>query len=55
MIILDATNVFDAIRLTSEVLYNIRNGRVISKCTPAKREFSGIPGKEEIVDFKLNE
>lgn len=53
LIILDADCEFDAVRLCSEVLYTVRRGRVISKTKPAVREFSGIMGEKETVDFKL--
>lgn len=37
LIILDATSEFDAIRLQSECVYAVRNGRVVLETTPAKR------------------
>lgn len=54
IIIIDAESEFDAIRLTSEVLYTIRNGKIISKIDPAERIFYNN-SKEERIDFKLKE
>lgn len=54
LVILDAQSEFDAIRLTSEALYVIRNGRVLCKTEPAKRELT-VGGRTERIDFKLTE
>lgn len=51
-VILDATDEREAIRLTSDCLYIIRKGQVISQTTPAKRELF-IHNEKEIVDFRL--
>lgn len=53
LIVLDADCEFDAIRLCSEVLYTVRKGKIISRTRPATREFSGIMGNTEIIDFKV--
>ncbi|HLS65973.1 MAG TPA: cytosine deaminase [Pseudogracilibacillus sp.] len=50
LIILDATTVQEAIRLTSECLYVIRNGNVISETKPAKRRVT-IGEVTTFVDF----
>lgn len=52
LIILDADSEFDAIRLVSEALYVIRNGKVICKTVPAKRELY-VDGETKIIDFKV--
>lgn len=52
MIILDAKDPFTAIRLQSECLYVIRDGKIISKTTPAKREVTFNNSVKE-VDFKI--
>lgn len=53
LIILDAENPFEAIRLQTECLYVIRKGKVISQTVPAKRTVSFYDGKTYDVDFKL--
>ena len=53
LIILDADCEFDSIRLCSEVLYTVRKGKIISRTRPATREFSGIMGNTENIDFKV--
>lgn len=53
LIILDAENPFEAIRLQAECLYVIRKGKVISQTVPAKRTVSFYDGKTYDVDFKL--
>src|SRR5699024_1448413 len=51
-IILDATDEQEAIRLTSECLYVIRKGRIISKAKPAERKLH--MGNDIFdIDFKL--
>lgn len=52
IIILDAGNDAEAVRLTSECLYVIRKGKVISRTTPAVRRLE-IGAEPEFVDFKL--
>lgn len=52
IIILDAKDPFEAIRLQSECLYVIRKGKVISKTIPAKREIN-FKGDIKNIDFKL--
>ncbi len=52
IVILDAQNDAEAMRLTSECLYVIRKGKVICKTTPAARILE-IGGGSEVVDFKL--
>ncbi|MDR1944440.1 MAG: cytosine deaminase [Synergistaceae bacterium] len=51
MVILDASTEFEAVRLKSECLFVIREGRVISRATPAER-IVNISGVEKKVDFK---
>jgi len=51
-IILDATDEHEAIRLTSECLYVIRDGKIISETKPAKRKIRMKDERVE-VDFKL--
>lgn len=53
LIILDAENPFEAIRLQAECLYVIRKGKVISRTVPAKRTVYFYDGKTYDVDFKL--
>ncbi len=53
LIILDAENPFEAIRLQAECLYVIRKGKVISQTVPAKRTVSFYDGKTYDIDFKL--
>ncbi len=52
LLILDAKDEEEAIRLTSECLYVIRKGNILCKTKPAVREVS-IGGKTEMVTFKL--
>ncbi len=47
LIILNASNGFDAVRKKSEVLYSIREGKIISKTTP-KKSFINLNEHEEI-------
>lgn len=54
LVILDADSEFDAIRLISEALYVVRNGRIVCKTEPARRELT-IGGRSECIDFKLKE
>lgn len=51
-IILDAKDEREAIRLTSEILYVFKNGRVIVETTPAKRNLK-INNRDYKVDFKI--
>lgn len=50
-IILDAANEQEAIRLTSECLYVIKDGQIISKTKPATRQLQ-LKGSTALVDFK---
>ena len=50
MIVLNATNEMDAIRLMSECLYVIRNGKIVAKTTPAHSEVT-FKNTTETVDF----
>ncbi|MDC7227455.1 MAG: cytosine deaminase [Spirochaetales bacterium] len=50
--ILDTDTVFDALRLNSECLYVVREGRIISEAVPAKRKVIH-DGYEHDIDFKL--
>ncbi len=52
IVILDARNDAEAVRLTSECLYVIRKGKVICRTTPAVRTLE-IVENLELVDFKL--
>lgn len=52
LIILDAKDEKEAIRLTSECLYVIRKGNIISETTPAKRTLKLGPDELNI-DFKI--
>lgn len=52
LVVLDAESEFDALRLTSEALYVIRNGRVLCQTEPARRRFL-FDGKEEQIDFRM--
>lgn len=52
IIILDARNDAEAVRLTSECLYVIRKGKVICKTEPSIRTLK-IGSSSELVDFKL--
>ncbi len=52
LVILDADSEFDAIRLVSEARYVIRNGRVVCRTEPARRELS-VDGRTERIDFKV--
>ncbi|MCP4746647.1 MAG: cytosine deaminase [Desulfobacteraceae bacterium] len=51
MVILDARDEMQAIRLISECLYVIRRGAIISQTTPAKRKIT-LNGRQECIDFK---
>ncbi len=51
LVILDAENEMEAIRLISECLYVIRKGKVVCSTKPAARTLT-INGSEEQVDFK---
>lgn len=51
LVILDAESEFDAIRLSAEALYVIRDGRVLCRTEPARRRLNLHDGVEEI-DFK---
>lgn len=52
LVILDARNDAEAVRLTSECLYVIRRGKIISRTEPAVRTLF-VKEKPETVDFKL--
>ena len=52
IVILDAESDAEAVRLTSECLYVIRKGKIISKASPAVRTLY-IKDEPETVDFKL--
>lgn len=52
LVILDAESEFDAIRLLSEALYVIRDGRILCKTEPAKRSLT-VDGRTQLIDFKL--
>jgi cytosine deaminase len=52
IVILDARNDAEAVRLLSECLYVIRKGKIVCTTTPAVRVLD-IGQKPEIVDFKL--
>ncbi|HZK33049.1 MAG TPA: cytosine deaminase [Tissierellaceae bacterium] len=52
LVILDAKDEKEAIRLTSECLYVIRKGKVISKTEPAKRNLK-LNDEEFEIDFKV--
>lgn len=54
LVILDASSDFDAIRLSAEALYVIRNGNIISTTIPATRRLK-TPNREKDIDFKLTE
>lgn len=51
-IVLDAKDELEAIRIMSECLYVVKNGKIICKTTPAKREVN-IGGQISNVDFKI--
>ena len=51
-IVLDAKNEREAIRLTSEVLYVYKNGKLILETTPSKRALK-IKNKDYNIDFKI--
>lgn len=51
LIILDAKNEAEAIRLTSECLYVIRSGKIISETKPARRKLQ-LTNETILVDFK---
>lgn len=51
IIILDAETVHEAIRLTSECLFVIRNGKVVSETKPAERRVT-LGEESTFVDFK---
>lgn len=50
-IILDAANEHEAIRLTSECLYVIRNGKILSETKPASRQLH-LNNTPLLIDFK---
>ncbi|HZW68229.1 MAG TPA: cytosine deaminase, partial [Pseudogracilibacillus sp.] len=50
-IILDAANEQEAIRLTSECLYVIKDGKIISETKPATRQLQ-LEDSTTLVDFK---
>ena len=52
LIILDAENEMEAIRLVSECHYVIRKGKVVCSTRPASRTLK-TNGIEEQIDFKL--
>ncbi len=52
LLVLDATNVFEAIRLLPECLYVIRNGRIAMRTTPAVRQLD-CNGVAKNINFKL--
>ena len=52
LIILDAKDEKEAIRLTSECLYVVRKGIVISETKPAKRSLT-LNNKKFDIDFKV--
>lgn len=52
LIIIDADNEMDAIRLMSECLYVIRKGNIVSQTIPAQREVT-FQGNTDVIDFKL--
>jgi len=52
MIILDASDEAEAIRLVSDCLYVIRRGKIVCQTSPAKRILRCF-GKDEMVDFKV--
>lgn len=51
-VILDATHEKEALRLTSDCLYVIRKGKVISETTPAKRELL-LNNDHHKIDFRI--
>ncbi len=51
-VILDAVDEYEALRLTSECLFVISQGRIIASSTPAKREVQ-LAGRKITVDFKI--
>lgn len=52
-VIIDTDNEIDAIRLLSECLYVVKNGKVLVETTPAQRRLT-CGGQSELVDCKLN-
>ncbi len=52
MIVIDATNEMDAIRLMSECLYVIRKGKIVAKTIPAERKVT-FKNQSKTMDFKL--
>lgn len=52
MIVVDADNEMDAIRLMSECLYVIRKGNIVAETKPAQRKVI-FDGEECSIDFKL--
>lgn len=54
LIVLDASSDVEAIRLRSECLYVIRNGRIILETKPAQRKLF-LGDKEYLVDFKRHD
>lgn len=51
-IVLDAKNEREAIRLTSEVLYVFKNGKLILQTSPAQRKLK-LKNKDYNIDFKI--
>lgn len=54
LLILDAVDEFEALRLLSPCLYNIRNGRVALTTKPAERRLN-CAGLDTCIDFKLKD
>ena len=54
MVLLDAETDFDAVRLTAEALYVIRNGEIISTTVPASRRVKTAL-RDRSIDFKVTE
>ena len=52
LVILDAADEAEAIRLTAECLYVIRKGQVIARTVPAVRRVGPEGGEQRTVDFK---
>jgi cytosine deaminase len=52
LLILDAPDQFEAIRLQSECLWSVRNGSVIAETVPARRTLS-LSGRKRHVDFSV--
>ena len=52
LIVMDADNEMDAIRLMSECLYVIRRGHIVAQTKPAERRVT-FNGETNVIDFKL--